>query len=65
MEPRIQYALTHDGASVAYWALGDGPPVIQMPSIPFTQIQAEWQDPDWHAWYQELLQHFQLIRYDT
>ncbi|HMO96566.1 MAG TPA: adenylate/guanylate cyclase domain-containing protein [Tepidiformaceae bacterium] len=65
MEPRIQYALTHDGASVAYWALGDGPPVIQMPSIPFTQIQAEWQDPDWNAWYQELLQHFQLIRYDT
>lgn len=65
MEPRIQYALTDDGASIAYWALGDGPPVIQMPSIPFTHIQAEWQDPDWHAWYQELLQHVQVIRYDS
>ncbi len=65
MEPRIQYALTADGASIAYWSLGDGPPVIQMPSIPFTHIQAEWQDPDWNAWYTTLIEHFQLIRYDT
>lgn len=36
-----------------------------MPSIPFTHIQAEWQDPDWNAWYGTLIERFQLIRYDT
>ncbi len=65
MDPRIQYALTADGASVAFWSLGSGPPVIQMPLMPFTHIQMEWQDPDFNAWYTALLQRFRLIRYDT
>jgi hypothetical protein len=26
MEPRIQYAKTKDGVSIAYWTLGDGTP---------------------------------------
>ena len=25
MEPRIQYAKTKDGVSIAYWTLGEGP----------------------------------------
>ena len=65
MNPRIQYALTADGASVAFWSLGIGPPVIQMPLMPFTHIQLEWEDPDFNAWYTALLQRFRLIRYDT
>lgn len=65
MDPRIQYALTADGASVAFWSLGSGPPVIQMPTMPFTHIQLEWQDPDFNSWYTGLLQKFRLIRYDT
>lgn len=65
MDPRIQYALTADGASIAFWSLGSGPPVIQMPTMPFTHIQLEWQDPDFNAWYSGLLQQFRLIRYDT
>lgn len=65
MEPRIQFALTADGASVAFWSLGSGQPVIQMPTMPFTHIQMEWQDPDFNAWYTALLQRFRLIRYDT
>jgi len=65
MEPRIQYALTADGASVAFWSLGSGPAVIQMPTMPFTHIQMEWEDADFNAWYTGLLQHFRLTRYDT
>jgi len=27
MEPRIQYAQTKDGVSIAYWTLGEGEPL--------------------------------------
>ncbi|MEE9229713.1 MAG: hypothetical protein V3U86_03310 [Acidobacteriota bacterium] len=30
MEPRIRYAQTADGVSIAYWRLGDGKPVVSM-----------------------------------
>ncbi len=30
MEPRIQYAKTKDGVSIAYWTLGKGMPVAHM-----------------------------------
>lgn len=64
MEPRIQYARTADGASVAFWQLGEGSAVIQMPPIPFSHIQMEWQDPDWRAWYRAIGTGLRLIRYD-
>ena len=28
MEPRIQYAKTSDGVSIAYWTLGEGKPLV-------------------------------------
>jgi hypothetical protein len=34
MEPRIQYAQTKDGVSIAYWTLGEGTPLVIMPNIP-------------------------------
>ncbi len=33
MEPRIQYAKTSDGVSIAYWSIGEGDPVVLMGSI--------------------------------
>ena len=30
MEPRIQYAQTKDGVSIAYWTLGEGMPTMSM-----------------------------------
>jgi len=43
MEPRIQYAKTSDGVNIAFWTLGEGPPLVQMWSIPFGHSQLEWQ----------------------
>ena len=40
--PPIQYARTSDGADIAYWTMGDGPPLLQLtiqPVIP------------WRAWH--------------
>lgn len=66
MDPRIQYAQTADGASIAFWQLGDGVPVIQMPLVPFTHIQMEWADEDWRNWFELLASKgLRVLRYDT
>ncbi len=65
MEARIQYATTKDGVSIAFWALGEGTPLVQMPSFPFSHVQLEWQLPGWRGWYERLAERRMLVRYDN
>ena len=45
MEPRIQYAQTKDGVSIAFYAIGQGPAVLYL-AMPQSHLEAEWQiDP--------------------
>jgi len=64
MEPRIQYAQTADGVSIAFWTLGEGMPLVHMPFV-FTHIQLEWQMPEMRRWYERLAQRRKLVRYDS
>jgi class 3 adenylate cyclase len=64
VEPRIQYAQTTDGVSIAFWTLGQGMPFVHMPP-PFTHIQMEWQIPEVRRWYERLAERRKLIRFDT
>jgi len=64
MEPRIQYTHTTDGVSIAFWTLGEGTPVVQMPNLPWSHIQLEWQDPGWRRWDERLAEKRKLVRYD-
>ena len=64
MEPRIQYTKTSDGVRIAFWTLGKGVPLVQMPAIPFSHMQREWQWPEWRRWYEGLAKNRQLVRYD-
>src|SRR3989337_1385641 len=64
MEPRIQYATTADGVSIAFWVLGEGPPLLQLPYMPFSHIQLEWQIPECRRWYERLAEKRKLIRLD-
>ncbi len=41
MEPRIQYAKTKDGVSIAYYTLGEGMPLVHMPWGGISNAQAE------------------------
>ena len=43
MVPRIQYAKTSDGVSIAYSQAGDGPTYVALNDIPFSHIQLEEQ----------------------
>ena len=42
MEPRIQYAKTSDGVSIAYAVTGEGPTVVRVPPVPWSHVQREW-----------------------
>jgi len=64
MEPRIQYAKTADGVSIAFWTLGQGTPVVWMPFLPWGHIQLEWQNPGWRHWDERLAAKKKLVRYD-
>lgn len=65
MEPRIQYATTRDGVSIAYWAMGEGPTVVvPPPASPWSHLQLEWQVPEWRHWYEHMLESVRVVRYD-
>ncbi len=64
MEPRIQYAKTEDGVSIAYWTLGQGEPLVYMPWIPFGHIELEWQDPEHRRFCEGLARGGLLVHYD-
>ena len=49
MEPRIQYAKTADGVSIAFWTLGEGMPFVLAPHVGVNHIQLEWQWPEYRA----------------
>jgi class 3 adenylate cyclase len=65
VEPRIEYATTTDGLSIAYWALGEGTPLVQMPAFPLTHVHLEWQIPEYRRWFESLAGKMQLVRYDA
>jgi class 3 adenylate cyclase len=64
-EPRIQYARTKDGVSIAFFTLGEGMPVVYMPSLPWSHIQLEWQALESRGWYECLSERRMLVRYDN
>ena len=64
MDPKIQYAVTSDGVSIAYSALGDGVPLVIAPSGPWSNIQLELQVPLWRTWHEQPAQSRTVVRYD-
>jgi class 3 adenylate cyclase/pimeloyl-ACP methyl ester carboxylesterase len=63
-EPRIQYAKTSDGVSIAYWTLGEGRPLVFIPSVPLSHIQVEWAWPLARRAYEVHARRRKLVRYD-
>ena len=61
MEPRIQYAKTSDGVSIAYWTMGEGPPVVYVNTPPWSNIEFEAKEWPMHG---IIASRCRLIRYD-
>ncbi|HSP55368.1 MAG TPA: alpha/beta hydrolase, partial [Dehalococcoidia bacterium] len=62
--PLVQYTTTADGFSIAYWTLGEGPPIVQLPALPYSHITKEWQQPPLRRTYELLAARLKLVRYD-
>ncbi len=65
MQPRIQYARTADGVSIAYWTLGEGEPFVQLAPLPFSHLELEWEMPELRGWYESLASRRMLVRLDS
>nr|MDP9237428.1 alpha/beta fold hydrolase [Chloroflexota bacterium] len=63
--PRVQYAKTSDGVSIAFATSGDGPPFLHTPSGPFHHLQLEWQFPEIRSWYESLSEKRKLVLYNN
>ena len=65
MEPRIQYAKTEDGVSIAYYIIGDGEPLVQVTVGALSHIQLDWQVALKRDFYLALSDGRSLVRYDS
>ena len=63
-EPRIQYAQTSDGVSIAFSTLGEGMPFVYMPG-PFSHLQLSWEIPEFRSWRERLAKGRQFVTYDV
>jgi class 3 adenylate cyclase len=65
MEPRVQYAKTPDGFSIAFTVTGSGPPLVYMAEPVWTTLQALAGVAASRDFGQRLDQSFQVVRYDS
>ncbi|MBI2913538.1 MAG: adenylate/guanylate cyclase domain-containing protein [Chloroflexi bacterium] len=63
MEPRIQYAKTSDGVSIAYAVTGQGAPLVLMPGQ-ISHFQLLGQYPEWRRWFERLAEKRMIAQYD-
>jgi class 3 adenylate cyclase len=64
MEARIRYTQSADGTNIAFWSLGSGMPLIQMPLTVLNHSLSEYHQPGYVAWRDELAARFQLVQYN-
>src|SRR5437870_2065746 len=62
--PPIQYAKTSDGVNIAFWAIGEGPPLVILSNPVATNIQLEWELDSRRIAYERLAERATVIRYD-
>ena len=58
--PRISYARSPDGVSLAFTITGDGPAVVFVPWVPFSNLRMEWQNPFLNRVFEQMARRLQL-----
>jgi DNA-binding CsgD family transcriptional regulator/pimeloyl-ACP methyl ester carboxylesterase len=62
--PHISYARSADGVSLAFTVAGDGPALVFVPWVPFSNLRMEWQNPLLHRVFDQLSRRLTVIHYD-
>ena len=63
-EPSVQYAQTTDDVSIAWTSVGTGPPLIHLPGVPLSNVEAEWRIPILRQAFAALARSTRYIQYD-
>ena len=62
--PHISYARSADGVSLAFTVAGNGPALVFVPWVPFSNLRMEWQNPMLHRVFEQLSRRLTVIHYD-
>src|SRR6266487_4668903 len=62
--PHISYARSADGVSLAFTVAGDGPAVVFVPWVPFSNLRMEWAHPLLRDAFEQLARRLTVIHYD-
>jgi pimeloyl-ACP methyl ester carboxylesterase/DNA-binding CsgD family transcriptional regulator len=62
--PRISYARSADGVSLAFTVAGAGPALVFLPPVPFSSLRMEWQNPLLRGVFEQLARRLTVIHYD-
>ncbi len=65
MEPRIQYAETKDGVSIAYSVVGAGPPLVRVTPVLWNHVEAWWRIAQYRKMAERLAETYTFINYDA
>ena len=60
--PPVQYCKTSDGTNIAWWSLGEGPPLLWLPDRATTH---SWNLPGFARWRERLASRYRLISFDN
>ena len=64
MEPILATSTAADGTHIAWTSVGDGPALIHMPGVPFSNVEGEWRIPILRRSFTDLGERLRLIQYD-
>ena len=64
MKPLVARTRTQDGVSIVWSSVGEGPALIHLPGVPFSNREAEWQIPVLQRAFAGLGHDLRFIQYD-
>ncbi len=64
-DPQLQYALTEDGVSIAYWTYGEGKPFVLPPGGSGVPSLRVWRTTEGRQFIERMAAHRMIVRYDA
>jgi pimeloyl-ACP methyl ester carboxylesterase/DNA-binding CsgD family transcriptional regulator len=65
MMPRVRFASSRDGVSIAYATLGEGPPLVLMPALLFSHLEKLWELRQLRTGIERMAKSWTVVRYDN
>jgi pimeloyl-ACP methyl ester carboxylesterase/DNA-binding CsgD family transcriptional regulator len=64
VEPTIAFSHTVDDVTIAWSSVGNGPTLVHLPGVPFSNFEAEWRSPVLRRTFERLARDLRFIQYD-